>query len=67
MDQTQNRPFKYFTQKEGTRAYTKIKTKHMVNKEWLCPECNFRNYTLAGKHSHLKTKKDQKNANELKN
>ena len=38
----------------------------MVNKEWLCPDCGNRNYTLAGKWTHLKSKKHIKN-NFLKN
>ena len=30
----------------------------MLNTEWFCDICNTgRDYTLAGKHSHLKTKK----------
>ena len=33
----------------------------MVNKEWLCPECGNRDYTLAGKWTHLKSKKHLKN------
>ena len=34
----------------------------MVNKEWLCPDCENRNYTLAGKWTHLKTNKHIYNA-----
>jgi len=33
----------------------------MLNKEWLCPDCGFHNYTLAGKWCHIKTNKHQKN------
>ena len=36
----------------------KTKTKCMLGKEWYCDICNTGiNYTLAGKHCHLKTKK----------
>ena len=29
----------------------------MLNKEWFCDICkNYKNYSLAGKHSHIKTK-----------
>ena len=36
----------------------KNKTKCMLRKEWFCNICNTGiNYTLAGKHCHLKTKK----------
>ena len=38
------------------------KTKCMLGKEWYCDICNTGiNYTLAGKHCHLKTKKHIKN------
>ena len=34
----------------------------MLKKEWYCNICNTDiNYTLAGKHCHLKTKKHIKN------
>ena len=34
------------------------KSAYMLNKEWYCNFCkNGRNYTLAGKSCHLKTKK----------
>ena len=34
------------------------KTTYMLNKEWYCDICKTgRNYTLAGKWSHLKSKK----------
>ena len=36
----------------------KHKTTHMLGKEWYCDVCkNGKNYTLAGKSRHLKTKK----------
>ena len=40
----------------------KNKTKCILGKEWYCDICNTGiNYTLAGKHCHLKTKKHIKN------
>ena len=40
------------------------KTKYMLNKEWYCDICKTgRDYSLAGKSCHLKTKKHQKNVN----
>ena len=47
---------------EGKQSITRSKTKYMLNKEWFCEICNTgRNYSLAGKTCHLKTKKHQKN------
>ena len=38
------------------------KTTYMLNKEWYCDVCkNGKDYTLAGKSCHLKTKKHEKN------
>ena len=56
------RPKKYFSEEERKQANKPIKTKYMLNKEWLCPKCGNRNYTLAEKWSHLKTKKHMRNA-----
>ena len=52
---------KYFTEEERIKAIRQSKNKYMVNKEWLCPECGNRDYTLAGKWTHLKSKKHLKN------
>ena len=52
---------KYFTEEEKINAIRQSKNKYMVNKEWLCPDCGNRNYTLAGKWTHLKSKKHIKN------
>ena len=52
---------KYFTEEEKINAIRQSKTKYMVNKQWLCPYCNNRDYTLAGKWTHLKSKKHIKN------
>ena len=57
------RPQVYKTEKERKEALTRSKTKYMLNKEWYCDVCKTgRNYTLAGKHCHLKTRKHQLNA-----
>ena len=38
------------------------KTNYQLTKEWICPICKpAKNYTIAGKHCHMKTKKHQKN------
>ena len=55
------RPKKYFTEEERIKAYHQAKNKYMVNKQWLCPDCGNRDYTLAGKWTHLKSKKHIKN------
>ena len=53
--------------KNGLRFYTaeekkQRKTDYMLNKPWYCEICNTgRNYSLAGKWSHLGTKKHHKN------
>ena len=58
------RPKKYSTEEERKNALRPQKTKYMLNKEWYCNVCNTgRNYTLAGKWIHLKSKKHIKNAN----
>ena len=50
---------KVFTDEE----VRKHKTTYMLSKEWYCDICKTeRNYTLAGKHCHLKTKKHIKNS-----
>ena len=55
----------YFSEEEKKQAITKSKTKYMLNKEWLCPVCGHRNYSLAGKWSHLKTNKHIKNTHAI--
>ena len=60
------RPKKYFSEEDRKQANRPTKTKYMLNKEWLCPECGNRNYTLAGKWSHLKTKKHMINTQAIK-
>ena len=56
------RPIRYPTEEEKKQAITRNKTKYMLNKKWLCPDCSFRNYTLAGKWCHLNTNKHKINA-----
>ena len=59
-------PIKYFSEKERVDAIRKSKTKYMLNKEWYCYECNNdHNYTLAGKHCHLRTIKHSNNVDAL--
>ena len=55
-------PIKYFTEEDRKQAITQSKTKYMLNKQWLCPACGNRDYSLAGKWSHLGTKKHKRNA-----
>ena len=56
------RPKKYQAEEERREAMKNTKTKYMLNKEWCCDVCKTgRNYTLAGKHCHLSTKKHKKN------
>ena len=60
------RPQKYSTEEERKEARKKQKSKYMLNKEWYCDICKTcRNYTLAGKHSHLQKKIHRKNVNEM--
>ena len=51
------RPIKYLTEEDRKNALTQSKTRYMLNKEWKCSVCNGHDYTLAGKWSHIKTKK----------
>ena len=51
------RPKMYFTEEEKKQA----KTRCMLNKEWCCDVWDGHNYTLAGKHCHLKSMKHIRN------
>ena len=52
------RPKNYSTEEERI----KNKTTYMLNRPWYCEICKTgRNYTLAGKHCHLKTIKHRLN------
>ena len=57
-----NTPMKYFPEEEKKEAISckRSETKYMRNKEWYSNICN-KNYSLAAKWSHLKTKKHRKN------
>ena len=51
---------KYFCEDDKHNAIRRSKTKYMLNKSWICPVCEH-DYKLAGKWSHMKTKKHIKN------
>ena len=55
--------FKYTNENDRKKARTASKTKYMTNKSWVCPDCK-RDYTLAGKWTHLKTQKHIKKVTE---
>ena len=56
------RPRKYETKEKAKEAFRIYKNNYMVNKEWYCEVCNNgKNYTLAGKTLHNRTKKHQRN------
>ena len=56
--------YRYKTEKERQEAIRASKSKYMKNKEWICSLCNNNhNYTLAGKWTHLATKRHIKNKN----
>ena len=56
------RPRKYFTKEERNEANRPTKNKYMLNKPWICSVCGNKDYSLAGKWGHLKTKKHMRNA-----
>ena len=50
---------RFYTEEERRRN----KNDYMVHKQWFCNICNNnKDYKLAGKHTHLRTKKHYKNA-----
>ena len=51
------RPIKYLTEEDRKAALIKSKTNYMLNKPWVCTTCGNRDYSLAGKWSHIKTRK----------
>lgn len=56
------RPYKYNTPEERKEAIKTSKNKYMLNKEWYCDICNNqKNYKLAGKWNHSKTRLHGKN------
>ena len=56
------RPRKYFTKEERNEANRPTKNKYMLNTPWICSVCGNRDYSLAGKWTHLKSKKPIRNA-----
>ena len=48
---------KYDTEEDRKNAIRESKTKYMLNKEWTCEVCGNHDYSLAGKWSHIKTRK----------
>ena len=55
------RRLKYSNNEERRAAIKESKTRYMLNKPWKCPVCDH-DYSLAGKWSHMKTKKHIYNA-----
>ena len=51
------RKHKYDTEEDRKNAIRESKTKYMLNKSWICEACDSHDYSLAGKHSHMRTKK----------
>ena len=51
----------YSSDEERKNAIRISKTKYMLKKIWFCDSCS-RNYQLAAKWSHIKTKKHQVNS-----
>ena len=49
----------------GVKTFTDLELRERIRRyrdtPWICTYCNNRNYTLVGKHTHLKTKKHKKN------
>lgn len=56
-------PIKPLTQEEKRAAKIRYNTLWLLNTDWYCDVCNnSHNYTMAGKHCHLKTNKHHINA-----
>ena len=51
------RKLKYDNDEDRKQAIRESKTRYMLNKSWICEACGGRDYSLAGKHIHMKTKK----------
>ena len=54
------RPIKYDNEQDRLNAIKDSKTRYMLKKPWYCEACDH-DYTLAGKWSHIKTKKHIRN------
>ena len=50
------RKLKYLNDEDRRNAIKQSKTRYMLSKIWTCTVCD-RDYTLAGKHMHISTKK----------
>ena len=50
------RRLKYDNDEDRQNAIRQSKTRYMLGKSWVCHFCEH-DYSLAGKHSHIKTKK----------
>ena len=51
------RGVKHTTEEDRQNAIRQSKTKYMLAKSWICDACDNRDYSLAGKWMHCKTKK----------
>ena len=57
---------KYYTEKDKKDAINKSKNEYMLSKSWFCEIYkNNMDYTLAGKCTHLKSKKHKKNSENI--
>ena len=50
------RRLKYDNDEDRQNAIRQSKTRYMLGKSWVCDVCEH-DYSLAGKHSHIRTKK----------
>ena len=58
----------YAAEEERIKALRAARNKYQKNKEWYCDICcNGTNYTVRGKHTHLKTKKHISNSKIVEN
>ena len=51
------RPIKYSCEEDRRNSIKESKTRYMLNKSWICEVCDGHDYSLAGKWSHMRTKK----------
>ena len=51
------RKLKYDNDEDRKQAIRESKTHYMLNKTWTCEACGGHDYKLAGKWSHIHTKK----------
>ena len=62
-DKKLERPFVYKTEEERKEARKRTLARCMRETPWYCSVCQ-REYTLGGKHMHLKTAKHSRNCRE---